>query len=114
MSVFSYRRAQLKEASRMSQGVNSFTLGVEEEFQIIDPQTFALSADVERILPRAREVLGEAVQYELILSQIEVATPICRTLAEVRTALAHMRSVIIAAAAEAGKRVGAAGTHPFS
>lgn len=98
----------------MSQEANVFTIGVEEEFQIIDPQTLALSADVERILPRAREVLGEAVQYELILSQIEVATPICRTLAEVRTALAHMRSVIIAAAAEAGKRVGAAGTHPFS
>jgi carboxylate-amine ligase len=114
MSVFSYRRAQLKEASRMSQGVNSFTLGVEEEFQIIDPQTFALSADVERILPRAREILGEAVQYELILSQIEVATPICRTLAEARTAMTRLRSVLIASAEQVGRRIAAAGTHPFS
>lgn len=98
----------------MSQEVRRFTLGVEEEFQIIDPRTFALSADVERILPRARTVLGEAVQYELILSQIEIATPVCRTLAEVRTALTRLRGELIAAAGAVGRRIAAAGTHPFS
>lgn len=98
----------------MSQEVQRFTLGVEEEFQIVDPQTFALSADVERILPQAREILGEAVQYELILSQIEVATPICQTLAEARTALTRLRSELIAVAKVAGRRIAAAGTHPFS
>lgn len=98
----------------MSQDANMFTIGVEEEFQIIDSQTLALSADIEQILPRAREILGEAVQYELILSQIEVATPICRTLEEVRAALTHLRSGVIAAAEQVGKKIGAAGTHPFS
>lgn len=98
----------------MSRNADVFTIGVEEEFQIIDPQTYALDAGVEHIIPRAREILGDAVQYELILSQIEVATPICHTLTEVRAALAHQRHVLIDAAEQAGKRIAAAGTHPFS
>ena len=98
----------------MSRNADVFTIGVEEEFQIIDPQTYALSAGVEHIIPRAREILGDAVQYELILSQIEVATPICRTLTEVQTALAHQRHVLIDAAQQAGRKIAAAGTHPFS
>ncbi len=91
-----------------------FTIGVEEEFQIIDPQTYALSPDVEDILPHACKVLGNAVQYELILSQVEVATPICHTLKDVQDALTHLRGTLIDAAQGAGKRIAAAGTHPFS
>lgn len=98
----------------MSRNADVFTIGVEEEFQIIDPQTYALDAGVEHILPRAREILGDAVQYELILSQIEAATPICYTLADVQTALTRQRQVLIDAAEQAGKRIAAAGTHPFS
>src|SRR5260370_17471138 len=98
----------------MSQERESFTIGVEEEFQIIDPLTYALSPDVERILPQARQKLGEAVQQELMLSQIEVATPICHTLTEVRNALTHLRREVIGAAEQAGKRLAPAGTHPFS
>lgn len=98
----------------MSRNADVFSIGVEEEFQIIDPQTYALDAGVEDILPRARETLGDAVQYELILSQVEVATPICQTLTEVQTALIHQRHALIDAAEQAGKRIAAAGTHPFS
>ena len=98
----------------MSRNADVFTIGVEEEFQIIDPQTYSLDAGVEHILPRARETLGDAVQYELILSQVEVATPICQTLAEVQTALTHQRHVLIDAAEQAGRKIAAAGTHPFS
>ncbi len=98
----------------MSRETDAFTIGVEEEFQIINPLTYALSADIEHILPQAREILGDAVQYELILSQVEVATPVCHTLAEVRAAVARMRRVIIDAAARADRRIAAAGTHPFS
>ena len=98
----------------MSRNADVFTIGVEEEFQIIDPQTYSLDAGVEHILPRARETLGDAVQYELILSQVEAATPICHTLADVRTALTHQRRVLIEAAERAGKKIAAAGTHPFS
>ena len=98
----------------MSRNADVFTIGVEEEFQIIDPQTYALDAGVEHILPRARKTLGDAVQYELILSQIEVATPICHTLMDVQAALTHQRHVLIDAAEQAGRKIAAAGTHPFS
>jgi carboxylate-amine ligase len=91
-----------------------FTIGVEEEFQIIDPQTYALSPDIEQILPPASKLLGDAVQYELILSQIEVATPVCHTLKDVQTALTHLRGTLIDVARQAGKCIAAAGTHPFS
>lgn len=98
----------------MSREAEVFTIGVEEEFQIINPRTYALSADVEQILPLAREILGDAVQYELILSQIEIATPICHTLAEVRAVLTNLRRVLIDTAALSGRCIAAAGTHPFS
>lgn len=98
----------------MSRDVEAFTIGVEEEFQIIDPLTYALSAGVERIFPHAHEILGNAVQYELILSQIEFATPICHTLQDVREAVTYLRRTLINAAAQEGKMLAAAGTHPFS
>lgn len=98
----------------MSRQADIFTLGVEEEFQIINAQTYALDASVEPILARVRETLGDTVQYELILSQIELATPVCSTLAEVRAALSRQRRVLIDAARQMGKRIAAAGTHPFS
>jgi carboxylate-amine ligase len=98
----------------MSRDAEVFTIGVEEEFQIINPQTYALDAGVEYIMPRAREMLGDAVQYELILSQIEVASPVCCTLAEVQAALTRQRHILIEAAEGAGKKIAAAGTHPFS
>jgi carboxylate-amine ligase len=98
----------------MSQEAEIFTIGVEEEFQIIDPQTYALSQDAERILPHAAELLGNAAQYELILSQVEIATPVCQNLEEVSANLSHMRQVLGNAARQEGKRIGAAGTHPFS
>jgi glutamate---cysteine ligase / carboxylate-amine ligase len=104
----------MKEASSMSRATEVFTIGVEEEFQVIDPQTYKLSSDVEHILPRAREIMGEAIQYELILSQMEAATPVCRTLQEVRAELTHLRRTLIEAAALVGKCIAAAGTHPFS
>ncbi|HET8843550.1 MAG TPA: YbdK family carboxylate-amine ligase, partial [Ktedonobacteraceae bacterium] len=98
----------------MSREVEAFTIGVEEEFQIVDPLTYALSADVERILPRAHEVLGDAIQYELILSQVELVTPVCHTLQDVKAALTRLRRTLVDAAAQEGKCVAAAGTHPFS
>ncbi|HTI13015.1 MAG TPA: carboxylate-amine ligase [Dictyobacter sp.] len=98
----------------MSLHTESFTLGVEEEYQIIDPVTRELSSTVSLILPQAQMTLGDAVQYEMILSQIEIATPVCHTLSEVRAELSRLRYGVITAAHDAGKLIGAAGTHPFS
>ncbi len=98
----------------MDLSAGRFTIGVEEEYQLINPHTRELSSDAERVLPRAQEILGEAAQYELILSQVEVATPICSTLDDVRRELAHLRHGFTLAAEDAGRYIAAAGTHPFS
>ena len=59
-----------------------YTLGIEEEYQIIDPHTRDLSSSAVPLLQEARKTLAAAVQYEMQLSQIEVATPICHTLSQ--------------------------------
>ncbi len=93
---------------------HDLTIGVEEEYQIVNPTTRALRPRAGRILPRAKREVGDEVSGELFLSQIEVGTPICRTLAEVRAELVRLRGGLIAAARREGSRIAAAGTHPFS
>jgi len=92
----------------------AFTIGVEEEYQIVDPETRALRGRAQRVLPDARQALGEEVQHELLLSQLETATPICHDLAAVRREVTRLRREVIAAAARHGSKIAAAGTHPFS
>jgi glutamate---cysteine ligase / carboxylate-amine ligase len=92
-----------------------YTLGVEEEYQIIDPETRALCPGGEGVLQRARQTLGEdEVVPELRTSQIEALTPVCRTLSEVRAELLRLRRAVIEAAEGEGAWIAAASTHPFS
>jgi glutamate---cysteine ligase / carboxylate-amine ligase len=93
---------------------DDLTIGVEEEYQIINPETRELRPRASRVLPKAREDLGDEVTNELFLSQIEIGTPVCQTLAEVRTELIRLRRGVVAAALRDGSRIAAAGTHPFS
>jgi glutamate---cysteine ligase / carboxylate-amine ligase len=93
---------------------DDFTIGVEEEYQIIDPATRELLSRAHEILPTARDSAGDAVQYEHYLSQIEIGTRVARSVAEVRSELARFRRDVIAAAERKGGRIAAAGTHPFS
>jgi len=95
------------------QDSGDFTLGVEEEYQIVDPATRALCQRVQPILDEA-DPSGGTVEAELRMSQVEIGTPVCKTLDDVRAALARSRSEVIAAAATDGTLIGAAGTHPFS
>jgi carboxylate-amine ligase len=103
-----------KEFPSMSPHKETFTLGVEEEYQIIDPTTYELSSSSGIVLPTAQRSLGEKAQTELQLSQVEAATPVCQDLQEVRAELIRMRSAMIAAATRKKKLLAAAGTHPFS
>jgi glutamate---cysteine ligase / carboxylate-amine ligase len=98
----------------MSSDREEFTIGVEEEYQIINVKTRELQSRGASILLRAQEAVGEQAQSELYLSQIEIGTPICRTLAEVRAEITRLRGEVIAAAEKGGDRIAAAGTHPFS
>ncbi len=68
----------------MSQDDQSYTIGVEEEYQVVHPQTRQLCGSAGQVLDTARKQLGERVQPELQRSQIEVLTPVCKTLQEVR------------------------------
>src|SRR5215207_7384002 len=103
-----------KEVAGVPAKTGRYTLGVEEEYQVIDPETRGLAPRGRRVLERAQRALGEQqVAHELITAQVEVMTPVCRTLAEVRRELSRLRRGITAAAEE-GVRIAAASTHPFS
>lgn len=90
------------------------TLGIEEEYQVIDAETRALRPRGVGILHRAEATLGDAVQPELFLSQVEIATPAVATLDEARDELIKARAALVQAAKKSGSRIVAAGTHPFS
>jgi glutamate---cysteine ligase / carboxylate-amine ligase len=92
--------------------VPDFSLGIEEEFQLVDVETGELRPHVDAVLPEAREALGDEVQPELQRSMIEIGTPVCSNLDEVRRELARLRREVAAAAESAGCRIAALGTHP--
>jgi carboxylate-amine ligase len=89
-----------------------FTIGVEEEFCIVDAGTGELRPLAEQILPLAKEALDGQVEAELNRSQIETGTEVCTTLAEVRAELVRLRRSLREAAARAGCSVVSTGTHP--
>lgn len=91
-----------------------FTVGVEEEYQIVHAATRELRPRSARVLPEARSRIGDNVQPELYLSQIEIGTHVCRDLTETRAEIVRLRREVIRAAERDGNHIAAAGTHPFS
>lgn len=89
-----------------------FTVGVEEEFCIVDAASGELRPVAEQVLPLAQEVLGERVESELNRAQIETGTEVCSTLAEVRAALERSRRLLREAAGRADCSVVSSGSHP--
>ena len=98
----------------MSQTIDGFTVGVEEEYQIIHPETRQLRSSAGRVVRRAQAEVGDEVNNELYLSQIEIGTPVCGSWGEARAELVRLRKAVVNAAWSDGCRIGAAGTHPFS
>lgn len=92
-----------------------YTLGVEEEYMLLDGETLDLVQHVETVLAAtAGHELEARVAPELMQSVLEIATPVCRSPAEVEGELRKLRGYVTGLAAEQGMRVGSAGTHPFS
>lgn len=92
-----------------------FTLGVEEEFQIVDPETRELRSYVSQLLEKGgKSVLRERVRPEMHQSMVEVGTGICQNVAQVRTEVRELRQHLDQLARKSGLRIVAAGTHPFS
>jgi carboxylate-amine ligase len=92
----------------------ALTIGIEEEYQIIDPATRELRSYVQRFLERGRTVLPDQIQPEFMQSQVELGTHICHNIQEARRELVEMRRSIRELAEHEGLWVAAAGTHPFS
>ena len=92
----------------------SLTIGIEEEYQIIDPQTRELRSYITQILEEGRLILREQVKPELHQSIVEVGSNVCQTPAELREELIRLRRTIMELAAKNDLRIAAAGTHPFS
>jgi glutamate---cysteine ligase / carboxylate-amine ligase len=90
-----------------------FTIGVEEEFQIVDPETGELRSHVSELVA-ATAHLDEQVKPELHQSIVEIGTKICSDVEELRTEMRRTRLELVSAAERVNLAVAAAGTHPFS
>ncbi len=93
-----------------------FTLGIEEEFQIVHHETRELHSYISQIIDEAPEgsILRERVRPEMHQSVIETGTGICRDIKQARQEITELRGSLGALAKKGGMRVVAAGTHPFS
>ncbi|MDT5059807.1 MAG: glutamate---cysteine ligase / carboxylate-amine ligase [Acidobacteriota bacterium] len=91
-----------------------FTLGIEEEFQIVDPQTRELRSRVTEFLDEGKMILGEQIKPEMIQSMIEVGTGICKNIQEARADITRLRGIISKLARNKGLEIVAASTHPIS
>ena len=99
----------------MSSESPPFTLGVEEEYLLIDKETRALVIEPPKsLIGECEEIVGNQVTSELLRSQIEVGTKVCQTVQEARVDLARLRGAVIEVAARHGLAPIAASTHPFS
>jgi carboxylate-amine ligase len=92
-----------------------YTLGVEEEYMLLDGETFDLVQHIDTVLAAiSGHELETQINAELMQSVLEIATPVCRTPADVDRELRRLRTYVTTVAKEGNLRVGSAGTHPFS
>jgi carboxylate-amine ligase len=92
----------------------SLTIGIEEEYQIIDPATGELKSYITQILEDGKLTLKEQIKAELHQSMVEVGTDVCKTPADARAELIRLRRGVAELAGRHGLVIAAAGTHPFS
>src|SRR5438270_5498231 len=91
-----------------------FTVGIEEEFQIVDPETRELRSHIQEILANGKIILKERVKPEMHQSVVELGTEVCRDMACAREQVVQLRRELAMLAARDGLKIASAGTHPFS
>jgi glutamate---cysteine ligase / carboxylate-amine ligase len=94
--------------------MEKFTIGVEEEYMVIDPVSRELVSHDQKIVTIASEVLKDNVKAEMHQAVVEVGTGICKDVGEAHQDITRLRKVVSDVAGGLGLRIGAAGTHPFS
>jgi glutamate---cysteine ligase / carboxylate-amine ligase len=92
----------------------AFTLGIEEEFQTIDPVTRDLRSHMSKLVEGGKIVLKERVKAEMHQAVVEVGTNICHNIQEAREEVTYLRRMILDLAGQQNLQVAAAGTHPFA
>jgi carboxylate-amine ligase len=93
----------------------SLTIGIEEEYQTVDPETRDLRSHIlAEIVQKGRLILEERVKPEMHQSVVEIGTGICRNITEARDEVRMIRQKIITLARQNGLRLSAGGTHPFA
>jgi glutamate---cysteine ligase / carboxylate-amine ligase len=92
----------------------AFTIGIEEELMLLDPETLDLSPGIEEVLAAVPAEYEGQVKPELFQSVLEIATTPCRDLAHAAAELRELRRLVAGIAAEGGMLLGASGTHPFA
>jgi carboxylate-amine ligase len=94
---------------------DAYTLGVEEEYMLLDGETFDLVQHIDTVLAAVQgHELEPRINAELMQSVLEIATPVCHTPADVEAQLVRLRTYVSTVAREQDLRFGSAGTHPFS
>ena len=91
-----------------------FTLGIEEEYQVINPRTRDLASHDQQIVVNAEKILKDQVKAEMHQAVVEVGTNICQDIQDARKQISFLRKSISTVANDLGFKIGAAGTHPFS
>src|SRR5438477_3726581 len=93
---------------------HTYTLGIEEEFAIVDPQTRELRSHIQEILEGGKVTLKEQIKPEMHQSVVELGTEICDSIEHARTHVIELRSKLAALASRSGLKIASVGTHPFS
>lgn len=98
----------------MNLNYKSFTLGVEEEYMVLDKDTFELKSHEQKIVQEGQKVIKDKVKAEMHQAVVEVGTDICANIDEAFTDVSTLRKTISGIANDLGFAMGASGTHPFS
>ena len=93
----------------------SLTIGIEEEYQTIDPETRDLRSHIQaEIIEKGRMILAEQVKPEMHQSVIEIGTVVCENIHQAKDEIRTIRREIVNLARMNGLRIAAGGTHPFA
>src|SRR5436853_207206 len=98
----------------MAKKDHTYTLGIEEEFAIVDPQTRELRSHIHEILKGGKVTLKEQIKPEMHQSVVELGTEICQSIEHAREHVIELRSKLAELAGRSGLKIASVGTHPFS
>src|SRR6184192_1561024 len=98
----------------MAKKEHTYTLGIEEEFSIVDPQTRELKSHIQEILEGGKVLLKEQIKPEMHQSVVELGTEICDSIDHARAHVIELRSTLADLASRSGLKIASVGTHPFS